>query len=97
MSKSTGHFFAIEDILKEFEPDVVRFYLLTSHYRSPMEFSRERLADARSAVGRMRNTFRAVEAYVGARAGRGLARVAGRARSRFLERACSPSRGSSTR
>jgi len=65
MSKSTGHFFAIEDILKEFEPDVVRFYLLSSHYRSPMEFSRERLADARAAVGRMRNTFRAAEAYVG--------------------------------
>ena len=65
MSKSTGHFFAIEDILKEFEPDVVRFYLLSSHYRSPMEFSRERLADARSAVGRMRNTFRAVEACLG--------------------------------
>jgi cysteinyl-tRNA synthetase len=65
MSKSTGHFFAIEDILKEFEPDVVRFYLLTSHYRNPMEFSRERLSDARAAVGRMRNTFRAVEAYVG--------------------------------
>jgi cysteinyl-tRNA synthetase len=65
MSKSTGHFFAIEDILKEFEPEVVRFYLLTSHYRNPMEFSRERLSDARSAVGRMRNTFRAVEAYVG--------------------------------
>jgi len=65
MSKSTGHFFAIEDILKEFEPDVVRFYLLSSHYRNPMEFSRDRLADARAAVGRMRNTFRAVEAYVG--------------------------------
>jgi cysteinyl-tRNA synthetase len=65
MSKSTGHFFAIEDILKEFEPDVVRFYLLTSHYRNPMEFSRDRLSDARAAVGRMRNTFRAVEAYVG--------------------------------
>ncbi|MFZ1947314.1 MAG: cysteine--tRNA ligase [bacterium] len=65
MSKSTGHFFTIEDILKEFEPDVVRFYLLTSHYRSPMEFSRERLADARGAVARMRNTFRAAEAYLG--------------------------------
>jgi cysteinyl-tRNA synthetase len=65
MSKSTGHFFAIEDILKEFEPDVVRFYLLSSHYRNPMEFSRDRLADARAAVARMRNTFRAVEGFVG--------------------------------
>jgi len=65
MSKSTGHFFAIEDIIKEFDPDVMRFYLLSSHYRSPMEFSRDRLAEARSAVGRMANTFRAVEAFVG--------------------------------
>jgi len=65
MSKSTGHFFAIEDIVKEFDPGVMRFYLLSSHYRSPMEFSRERLAEARSAVGRMANTFRAVEAFIG--------------------------------
>jgi cysteinyl-tRNA synthetase len=65
MSKSTGHFFAIEDIVKEFDPDVIRFYLLSSHYRSPMEFSRERLAETRSAVQRMANTFRSVESYVG--------------------------------
>jgi cysteinyl-tRNA synthetase len=65
MSKSTGHFFAIEDIVKEFEPDVIRFYLLSSHYRSPMEFSRERLAESRSALARMANTFRSVEAYMG--------------------------------
>jgi cysteinyl-tRNA synthetase len=65
MSKSTGHFFAIEEIVKEFDPDVIRFYLLSSHYRSPMEFSRERLAEARSAVQRMANTFRSVESYVG--------------------------------
>lgn len=65
MSKSTGHFFAIEDIVKEFDPGVMRFYLLSSHYRSPMEFSRERLAEARSAVSRMANTFRAVEASIG--------------------------------
>jgi cysteinyl-tRNA synthetase len=65
MSKSTGHFFAIEDILKEFSPEVVRFYLLSSHYRSPMEFSRERLAEARSALGRMANTFRSVESFIG--------------------------------
>jgi cysteinyl-tRNA synthetase len=65
MSKSTGHFFAIEDIVKEFDPDVIRFYLLSSHYRSPMEFSRERLAETRSALARMANTFRSVEARIG--------------------------------
>jgi cysteinyl-tRNA synthetase len=65
MSKSTGHFFAIEDIVTEFDPDVIRFYLLSSHYRSPMEFSRERLAESRSALARLANTFRAVEARIG--------------------------------
>ncbi len=65
MSKSTGHFFAIEDIAREFEPDVIRFYLISTHYRSPMEFSRDRLKEARAAVNRMRNTFRAVESYIG--------------------------------
>jgi cysteinyl-tRNA synthetase len=65
MSKSTGHFFAMEDIAREFEPDVIRFYLISTHYRSPVEFSRDRLKEARSAVNRMRNTFRAVESYVG--------------------------------
>jgi cysteinyl-tRNA synthetase len=71
MSKSTGHFFAIEDIGKEFEPDIIRFYLLSSHYRSPMEFSRERLAEAGSAVGRMSNIFRSVESYLGEEEPRG--------------------------
>jgi cysteinyl-tRNA synthetase len=65
MSKSTGHFFAIEDIVKEFDPDVIRYYLISSHYRSPMEFSRDRLAEARSALARMANTFRSVEALIG--------------------------------
>ncbi len=65
MSKSTGHFFAIEDIVKEFEPDVIRFYLLSSHYRSQMEFSRERLIESKAALGRMANTFRSVESYLG--------------------------------
>lgn len=65
MSKSTGHFFAIEDIVKEFEPDVIRFYLLSSHYRSQTEFSRERLMESRAALNRMANTFRSVESYLG--------------------------------
>jgi cysteinyl-tRNA synthetase len=42
MSKSTGHFFGMEDVLKEFRGDVVRFYLLSTLCRSQMEYSRER-------------------------------------------------------
>ena len=54
MSKSTKLFFLIEDIVKEFEPELVRFYLASTHYRSPIEFSLERLTEARTAYTRIR-------------------------------------------
>jgi cysteinyl-tRNA synthetase len=53
MSKSTGHFFGMEEVLAEFRPEVVRFYLLRGHFRNQMEYSRERLAEAKSAYERM--------------------------------------------
>jgi cysteinyl-tRNA synthetase len=54
MSKSTGRLFFIEDIAKSADPEVVRFYLLSTHYRSPIEFSQERLAEAAVAYARLR-------------------------------------------
>jgi len=53
MSKSTGHFFLIEDILKEFSGEVVRFYFLSTHFRSNSEFGRERLAEAAAGFERV--------------------------------------------
>jgi cysteinyl-tRNA synthetase len=53
MSKSEKVFFLAEDILRETRPEVVRFYLISTHYRSPIEFSRERLAEAEVALGRL--------------------------------------------
>src|SRR5438094_2751808 len=53
MSKSTGHFFFIEDIVTRTDPEVVRYYLLSTHYRSPIEFSEERLAEAGIAHQRL--------------------------------------------
>ena len=55
MSKSTGHFFSMEDISKEFTGDVIRFYLLSTHFRSRSEFSRERLEEAETGLERIRN------------------------------------------
>lgn len=55
MSKSTGHFFAIEDIVREFPGEVVRFYLLSTHFRSSTEFNRERLEEAAAGLERIRN------------------------------------------
>ncbi len=65
MSKSTGHFFAMSDILKEVDPEILRLYLLSTHYRSPIEFSPERLAEAGEAMERFRNLFTALGEALG--------------------------------
>jgi cysteinyl-tRNA synthetase len=57
MSKSTGHFFAVGDIFEKFHPAVVRFYLSSSHYRSPIEFNVEQLEQSRSAFERFITFF----------------------------------------
>ena len=57
MSKSTGHFIPIVELLKKYEPDVIRLYLLSTHYRSQIEFSEERLASSRSALERLQNAL----------------------------------------
>jgi len=54
MSKSTGHFFAMEDVLEEFDGEVVRFYLLSTHFRSQCEFSRSRLEEAKRGYERLK-------------------------------------------
>lgn len=53
MSKSTGRFFLIEEIIKDYSANVIRLFLLKTHYRSPIEFSKERLEEARSAYSRI--------------------------------------------
>jgi len=53
MSKSTGHYFLISDILKDFAPSVIRLFLLKTQYRSPSDFSRERLEEAHAAYTRI--------------------------------------------
>jgi cysteinyl-tRNA synthetase len=58
MSKSTKHFFSVEDICAEVDPETLKFYLLSTHYRSPVEFNRERIAEAHAALERLKNTMR---------------------------------------
>ncbi len=55
MSKSTGHFFSVEDVNKDFSGDVIRFYLLSTHFRSNSEFSEERLKEAEAGFERIAN------------------------------------------
>ncbi len=53
MSKSLGNFFTLKDIFKKFEPMVVRFFLLSTHYRSPINYSDQELASAKEAYGKI--------------------------------------------
>jgi cysteinyl-tRNA synthetase len=58
MSKSLGNFFTIKDILEKFPPETVRFFLLSTHYRSPIDFSDVRLKEAQKALERFYDFFR---------------------------------------
>lgn len=53
MSKSLGNFFTIRDVLKEYDAETVRFFVVRSHYRSPLNYSDVHLDDARAAVKRL--------------------------------------------
>ncbi len=53
MSKSLGNFFTIRDILKQYDAEVVRFFILRAHYRSPLNYSDGHLDDARAALTRL--------------------------------------------
>lgn len=53
MSKSLGNFFTVRDVLKEFEPEVIRFFMLSAHYRSPINFSKDLIIQAKTSLERL--------------------------------------------
>ncbi len=53
MSKSLGNFFTVREVLKKYEPEVVRYFILGSHYRSPLDYSDENLQGAKAALTRL--------------------------------------------
>ena len=61
MSKSLGNVLLIRDMVKEYHPEVLRLFLLSTHYRSPIDFSRKGLEEAREAMSRLYRTLEAVE------------------------------------
>lgn len=62
MAKSLGNFFTIEDVLKNHHPEVVRYFLLSSHYRSPLNYSEENLLNAKKALVRLYQAIKDVPA-----------------------------------
>ena len=55
MSKSAGNFFTVRDIIARYDPQVLRFFMLSAHYRSPLNFSDTLMDSARSGLERIRN------------------------------------------
>ena len=62
MSKSLGNFFTIREILKAYDPEVVRFFILRAHYRSPLNYSDAHMDDARAALTRLYTALKGVPA-----------------------------------
>lgn len=57
MSKSLGNFFLIRDVLKKFDAETVRFFVVRAHYRSPLNYSDVHLGDARNSLRRLYNAL----------------------------------------
>ena len=62
MSKSLNNFFTIRDVLEKYDGETLRYFLISSHYRSPLNFSDENLASAESALTRLYTAIRGLSA-----------------------------------
>ena len=62
MSKSLGNFFTIREVLEQYDPEVVRFFIIRAHYRSPLNYSDAHLDDARNALTRLYTACKEVPA-----------------------------------
>ncbi len=66
MSKSLGNFFTIREVLENFDPETLRFFILSAHYRSPIDFSDQNLNEARAGLERIYSCLAAVDAALAA-------------------------------
>ena len=62
MSKSLGNFFTVREVLKIYQPEVIRYFIVSSHYRSPLNYSDPQLDQARAALARLYIALRGIEA-----------------------------------
>ncbi len=65
MSKSLGNFFTVREVLARYRPEVVRYFILASHYRSPLNYSDDHLDKARNALDRLYTALRGLPAGSG--------------------------------
>jgi cysteinyl-tRNA synthetase len=65
MSKSLGNFLTIRDALKTYHPEVLRLFLISKHYRTPLDFSKEAVSDLQAGLGRIYRTLQRLEESIG--------------------------------
>src|SRR5690606_6127852 len=65
MSKSLGNFFTIRDVIEKFHPEVVRYFIVSSHYRSPVNYSDVALKEAKNTLSRFYHSFKAYQQAYG--------------------------------
>lgn len=65
MSKSLGNFFTIRDVIEKFHPEVVRYFIVSSHYRSPVNYSDVALKEAKNTLSRFYYSFKTYQAVYG--------------------------------
>lgn len=65
MSKSLGNFITIRDALEEYPPEVLRLFLLSKHYRSPLDFSKKEVLNFQSGLIRIYRTLKRIEDLIG--------------------------------
>ncbi|MEG0341346.1 MAG: DALR domain-containing protein, partial [Acinetobacter sp.] len=65
MSKSLGNFFTIRDVIEKFHPEVVRYFIVSSHYRSPVNYSDVALKEAKNTLARFYHAFKAYQQVYG--------------------------------
>jgi cysteinyl-tRNA synthetase len=69
MSKSLGNFFTIREVLEKYDAEVVRYFILNSHYRSPLNYSDQHLDAARAALTTLYTALRGIDTTEGAEGG----------------------------
>ena len=61
MSKSLGNFFTVRDVAKEFDYEVIRFFMLSAHYRNPINFAKDLMEQSKNALGRIYTCLESLE------------------------------------
>jgi cysteinyl-tRNA synthetase len=72
MSKSLGNFFTIREVLEKYDAEALRFFLITAHYRSPLDFSDQNVKEAEAGLDRIYSALARMEEFGGGASGEGI-------------------------